>query len=94
MVIYWKSAAALEAIGLGKPVINFNPGELLSWDPLFKCNALKWTITPDGRLPDAIRVIEHMDETTYQQEVKKARQFISAYFAAVTEPALALFKLE
>jgi hypothetical protein len=94
MVIYWQSAIVLEAISMGKPVINYKSDDILSYDPLFQSDALKWEVTEHGRLCDAIAAIEQMDEASYQKQLAQALQYMRRYFYPESAAALELFKFD
>jgi hypothetical protein len=94
MIIYWQTAVVLEAISMGKPAINFKSYEILSFDPLFKLDALKWTVNPREDLLKVIAAVEHMDDQAYQQQLKEATGYIQRYFHAVTPETLQLFEID
>ncbi|MBU2265600.1 MAG: hypothetical protein KJ977_01025, partial [Candidatus Omnitrophica bacterium] len=50
IVIYWGTTVSLEALSIGKPVIHFDRGEILSYDPLFDCRHLKWVVHKEDSL--------------------------------------------
>lgn len=93
-VIYWQSAVVLEAMRMGKPVIHFKSEDILSYDPLFQSDALKWSVSQNDSLVDVIISIEQMDSSTYQQQWKEANAYIERYFHPVTPLTLALFKFD
>ncbi|MDE1921762.1 MAG: hypothetical protein KGI24_10055 [Candidatus Omnitrophica bacterium] len=94
IVIYWQSAVVLEALSMGKPVINFEPRDILSYDPLFQSHALKWTVTENGRLADVMGDIEQMDDILYQRRLAQALDYIRRYFHPVTDENLRVFKFD
>ena len=40
VVIYWGTTVALEALRMGIPLIHYQMGNFISYDPLFECNYL------------------------------------------------------
>jgi len=90
-VMYWQSTVVLEAVGLGKPVINFKPGDVLSYDPLFQIKAFKWIVTPETSLIDTINIINQMDQSLYSREFEAAIHFLQRYFHPVSPETLRLF---
>ncbi len=92
MIIYWQSAVVLEAISTGKPAINFKTNDILSYDPLFQSDALKWTVTEQGRLLDIIAAIEDMDESCYQKQLAQALVYIKRCFHPESPLALEPFR--
>jgi len=91
MVIYWGSTVALEALMLGKPVINFDAGDALSYDPLFECHHLKWTVNKQMNLVEVIEKIYNMSDEEYERQLKLAREYLSDYFYEITEERLDRF---
>ena len=94
MIIYWQTAVVLEAMSMGKPAINFKPSDILSYDPLFQSEALKWTVSEQGRLLDAIAAIEDMDESSHQKQLEQALAYKSQYFYPESPLALELFSFD
>ncbi len=93
-VIYYSTTVSLEALAQGIPVIHFNLGGLLSFDPAQACPALKWTVKDQGQLQIALRVIDEMDPVVFAQEQAKARLLMNDYFHAVTPQILAQIAFE
>ena len=91
VVIYWGTTVALEALSLGRPVIHFDNGSILSYDPLFACRDLKWTV---GRQDDLVAVLEEiiqMPPEDYARAADRARAYLKTYFHPVTEENLNVF---
>jgi hypothetical protein len=91
--IYWGSTTAIEALSLGIPLIHFDMGTPLSYDPLLKCKALKWTISEYDSLSDTINDIYMMDESRFLDEAERAKKFVSQYFTPVTPQGIDKFLL-
>lgn len=91
IVIYWGSTVALEALMMGKPIIHFDTCDILSYDPLFECNHLKWTVTENDRLTDAIEEIYNIDNELFYLQQKHAREYLKDYFHEISEEALQKF---
>lgn len=91
LVLYWGSTVGAEALMLGTPVIHFDRGDVLSYDPLFECRALKWVVHPDDRLIDTIRGIEALDGEEFERRRREARAYVQTYFHEVTEDRLGVF---
>ncbi|SVD29177.1 uncharacterized protein METZ01_LOCUS382031, partial [marine metagenome] len=43
-VLYWGTTVAMEALMVGKPIIHFDRGDLLNYDPLFEFADFKWQV--------------------------------------------------
>jgi hypothetical protein len=91
VVIYWGTTVALEALSMGTPVIHFDTGSILSFDPLFECNNLKWKISRDGSLADLLKEIYTLDEKTFLAEQKNAKDYLNRYFHPITDEAMGKF---
>ena len=91
VVVYWSTTVALEALVQGKPVIHFNQGGILSYDPLFECLSLKWVATSDSSLVQLFKVIESMSDAAWDQEQKSAREYIKQYLYPVDQEGFAKF---
>jgi hypothetical protein len=91
MVIYWGSTVSLEALMMGKPIIHFNSGDILSYDPLFECSHLKWVVTRNTNLIEVVDGIYNMDDKEFYLQLKHARKYLDAYFYRITETRLAKF---
>ena len=89
--IYWGSTVSLEALSMGIPLIHYNMQTILSNDPLFPCNMLKWTVTDNDSLADVVESISALDDDNYSLQTQKAREYISRYFFPVTKENLDKF---
>ena len=43
-ILYWGTTVAMEALMVGKPIIQFDRGDLLNYDPLFEFVDFKWQV--------------------------------------------------
>ncbi len=87
-VIYWSTTVSLEALVMGKPVIHFkNPG-LLSFDPLFECPHLKWTVDGQGSLRGVLQEIDAVSDEDFALFQQKAKEYLDLYFCPVTSQRL------
>lgn len=91
IVIYWGTTVALEALNVGKPVIHFDNGSILSYDPLFECDYLKWRVSEENNLLSVIEEINALSEERFSFLQNKAKDYMSRYFYPVTEKALKEF---
>ncbi len=91
IVIYWGTTVALEALSLGKPLIHFDMGGVLSYDPLFECPHLKWKVTPNDSLPQRIREIFALPREEFCRQQAQAKAYMERYFHPVSEAGLAKF---
>ena len=89
--IYWGSTVALEALTMGIPVIHYDMQTILSYDPLFRCNYLKWTVNDNDSLPEVIETINSMIDKEYIQQADQAKAYIKRYFYPVTDENMSKF---
>lgn len=91
VVLYWGTTVALEAIVAGKPVIHFDRGDLLSFDPLFELDSFKWEVDRTKDLQIAIAQIESLSDEQFELLRQKASNYIEQYFFPITDKAIAKF---
>jgi hypothetical protein len=91
-VAYWGSSVSLEAMKRGLPVIHFDAGGLLSYDPLFRCPHLKWTFRAKGSLSKALDEIDSLTPQKLAKEREMAHGYLRDYFAPVTPEGLDRFQ--
>lgn len=91
--IYWGSTVALEALSLGMPLIHFDVGSWLSFDPLFRCLHLKWIVTDRTPLPDVFNLVDALSDEEYDFQARKAKEYLKKYFFPVSEQNLKKFVL-
>ncbi len=84
IVIYWGSTVALEALIMGKPVVHYDNGSLLSFDPLFELNDFKWRVTRSSALPGVLDEISNLPDVVFEEKRQKAKAYITSYFHPVT----------
>ena len=91
MVVYWGSTVAVEALNMGLPVIHFEMDSILSYDPLFECDYLKWSVEDKDTLKDTIDGIYRLSDNEYDLEQEKAREYLRRYFLPVNEERMERF---
>lgn len=95
IVIYWGSTVSLEALMMGKPIIHFDLGRdlgnILSYDPLFECNHLKWFVTKNTNLIEVIEEIYDMSDEEFYLQLRRAKEYLDDYFYTITEEGLNKF---
>lgn len=85
IAMYWGSTVGMEALWLGKPVIHFDNGALLSHDPLFDCPYLKWCVNERSSLVSVLNEIDRMSDLEFQSQKQKAREYLQNYFYPIKE---------
>ncbi len=91
VVIYWGSTVALEALMMGKPIIHFDSGDILSYDPLFECRHLKWVVSQHTNLPGVVEEIYDMADEEFYRQRGLAREYLDNYFYRITDKGLDSF---
>jgi hypothetical protein len=94
VVIYWGSTVAMEALCLGKPVIHYDMGSILNYDPLFQCSELKWVVSNQDDLGKTIREIFAMNDEDYAAKQRMAKDYMNRYFLPVTDERMKRFLTE
>lgn len=92
VVIYWGSTVGMESLGMGRPVIHFDNGSLLSFDPLFRCPHLKWLVKPDQSLNDTLAAIDATSDADFIRARALALEYLKEYFAPVSAQCLEKFR--
>lgn len=92
VVLYWGTTVALEALSIGKPVIHFDNGSLLSYDPLFRCLALKWKVYNKDSLLKVFSDIEGLTDVEYSNLQLAAKEYLKDYFKDVDLEGLNQFQ--
>lgn len=80
IVMYWGSTVGMEALWMGKPVIHYDMGHALSYDPLFECDHLKWKVSQGDSLAAVLRTIESLSEAQVNEQKEKAKAYLTRYF--------------
>lgn len=91
VLIYWQSTVALEALSMGLPLINFSPQSVLSYDPLYGTDNLKWTVGAKDDLNSRLVAIDTLSEDEFNRQYDLAKIFIGEYFYPVTSQGIEAF---
>ncbi|NTV29682.1 MAG: hypothetical protein HGA80_06350, partial [Candidatus Omnitrophica bacterium] len=91
VLVYCSTTVSLEALMVGKPVVHFHGGVLLSLDPLFACPHHKWVVTRDKSLIDVFRQIDDLSDTAFRNGQDQARAYIRRYFEPVRDEVVERF---
>ena len=90
-VLYWGTTVALESLLVGKPIINFDRGDLLNYDPLFEFTDFKWQVQAKDSLQTVIQEIQALPETLYCEQQQQGRKYMKEYFYPVKNENLEKF---
>jgi hypothetical protein len=91
VVLYWGTTVAAEALMMGRPVIHFDRGDVLNYDPLFELTDFKWLVTDDKCMQDVLNQIQGLKDTEYLLLQDKGRDYVEQYLAKADEQRLAHF---
>jgi len=94
LVIYWGSTVALEALSMGKPVIHYEMDSILSYDPLFECDHLKWVISDKEPLIPILQKIDSLTDEQFGTQQRNSKAYLNRYFLPVTQQRLSKFLVE
>lgn len=83
-VMYSGTTVGMEAVMLGRPAIHMRRDILLSYDPLFNCDALKWTVDTNDPLGPVLSEIRALTAEDHARLWKQARDYVESYFRPVT----------
>ena len=90
-ILYWGTTVAMEALMVGKPIIQFDRGDLLNYDPLFEFTDFKWQVQMKDSLQKIIQKIQALPETQYCKHQQQGRKYMEQYFYPVTKENLKKF---
>ena len=92
IVIYWGTTVALEAVSIGKPVIHYDMGSIVRYDPLFEVTDFKWVVNNLMPLAQVIDGIYNLPDEIYYTKREAVQGYIQQYFHRVTPDSLGLFQ--
>lgn len=76
VVLYWGSTVAAEALLMGRPIIHFDRGDILSYDFLFDLQFGKLTVRQGTSLAEAFSNLSGLDATI----LRKAQEYVRGMF--------------
>lgn len=91
VVLYWGTTVSLEALMLGKPIIQFDRGDFLNYDPLFEFKDFKWHVSKERALQNALNEIQNLSDISFIEYQKRGRLYVEDYFFPVTKDRLSFF---
>jgi hypothetical protein len=88
LTLYWGSTIALEAILMGRPIVHFDRGDALSYDPLFELPTFHWTVHSAKNLNNIVQLIADMTLLEYETQREDAIKYVKEYFLPVDDSAM------
>ncbi len=92
--IYWGSAVCLDAIKYGLPVVHFDEGKYLSYDPLFELNQFKWIIKRTNDLEIIIKKIDNLKASEFENKRKNAQDYVDKYLHSINQEDINKFLIK
>jgi surface carbohydrate biosynthesis protein (TIGR04326 family) len=90
IVLYTGSTSCIEALKMGKAVINYN-FSLFNYDPLFQFTDLRWEIHSPNELNLTINDFVRLSPADLQQRKLAAKKFVENYFSPCTRENIERF---
>jgi hypothetical protein len=90
-VLYWGTTVAVEALMMGRPTINFDRGDVISYDPLFEFNEFKWITRHDCSLQNILAEIKCLTDVEYIHRRLLGRDYVEKYLAKIDEQSMESF---
>lgn len=90
IILYTGTTSSIEALRLGKAVINYNFA-LFNYDPLFQFKDFKWTITKPNELIDIFKEYLKLTPQEIIQRKLSAKNFVNNYFSPCTKENIERF---
>ena len=76
---------------MGKPLVHFDRGDFLSYDPLFEFNDFKWTVGKNQDLHSVLEGIRNLTEDRRAVLKERGRNYIRSYFYKVDDKSMSKF---
>ena len=92
--IYWGSAVCLDAIKYGLPVVHFDEGNYLSYDPLFELTQFKWIINNINDLEIIIKKINELNNSEFENIRKNAQYYVDKYLHSINQKDINKFLIK
>lgn len=90
-VLYWGTTIALESLMMGRPVIHFDRGDSLSYDPLHDFESFKWTVRAGEEITQILKKISFLSKDEYRAGQESGRQYVEQYFVLPDDQSLENF---
>jgi hypothetical protein len=89
--LYWGTATSVEALMIGVPLIWFDRGDVLSYDPLFEFTDFKWTVQFQSPIDSVLDEINNLTDKEYNSGMLKGREYVSQYFTKCNKANISHF---
>ena len=88
VVMYWGTTVALEALMMGKPLVHYSTGSVLSCDPLFEFSEYKWVANSATPLVEILGRVSDALLGSRKQRVDAGVEYIQRYLRPVKDEFL------
>jgi hypothetical protein len=93
IVLYWGTATAVEILMLGRPLIWFDRGDVLSFDPLFDFSEFKWIVRFKTPILSVLEKVNNLTDEEYRLKSLKGIEYVSQYFEQCNEKNIKSFAM-
>ena len=90
-VLYWGSTISVEALMIGKPLICFDRGDALSYDPLYEFTSFKWNVNSNSNLTGVVNEIQLMRDNEYKLKRDEGIKYVKKYFVEPSQNNMNFF---
>ena len=90
--LYWGTATAVENLMMGRPIIWFDRGDVLSFDPLFDFSEFKWVVNSETSIIKTLKEINNLEDKVYESKANKGIKYVSQYLEKCTSEKVKLFR--
>mgnify|MGYP006434285167 FL=1 len=94
VLLYWGTATSVEALMMGVPLICFNRGDTLSFDPLFNFSEFKWSVDTNTPILPILDEIKNMPDQHYTEKSFAGNKYVKEYLTKASKENIRLFLAE
>ena len=77
---------------MGRPIIWFDRGDVLSFDPLFDFSEFKWVVNSETSIIKTLKEINNLEDKVYESKANKGIKYVSQYLEKCTSEKVKLFR--
>jgi hypothetical protein len=89
--LYWCTATSAEVLMMGRPIVWFDRGDVLNFDPLFDFHDFKYVVQESTPIVDTLLKINSLIDDEYKLKANKGREYISQYFEQCSDQNIKFF---
>lgn len=84
-ILYWGTTVAMEAVLQGRPVIHFDRGDPITYDPLFAMPAFHSVVCDGESIGTVVSSITGWSDDEYQSQARQGAAYVRSFLAPVVE---------